>query len=62
MDPKRTHRGRTTKVFTEAEYRADPSKVVAHAADVGDAIVVGPDGTTKFMISIPRAETSDSDE
>ena len=46
---------------TEAEYRADPSKVVAHAAEVGDAIVIGPDGQTRFMISIPPAEPSDSD-
>ncbi len=56
MDPKRSQGSLPPKVFTEAEYRADASKVVAHAAETGCAIVAGADGSPRFMIAIPPAE------
>jgi len=56
MDPKRFQRLPQAKVFTEAEYRADAAKVIAHAAETGSAIVARADGTTRFMIAIPAAE------
>jgi len=58
MDPKRSSSMPPTKVFTEAEYRKDASKVIAHAADAGSAIVARADGSPRFMIAIPPAETS----
>lgn len=56
MDPKRSQGSTPPKVFTEAEYRADASKVIAHAAEVGSAIVARADGSPRFMIAIPPAE------
>jgi hypothetical protein len=43
-----------SKVFTEAEYRADPKRVVAHAVATGSAIVARDDGTLRVVISIHR--------
>lgn len=43
-------------IITEAEYHADPGKVIAYAAESGPVAVVRDDGTTRFMISIPPAE------
>ena len=40
------------KVFTEAEYRADASKVVAHAAETGSAVVAGRNRSNHFAIAI----------
>jgi len=45
-------------VFTEAEYRTDAKKVVAHAVATGRAIVARADGTVRVVISIPQAEPS----
>lgn len=42
-------------VFTEAEYRADAKRVVAHAVATGRAIVTRADGTTRVVLSIPPA-------
>ncbi len=47
-----------SRVFTEAEYRADAKSVVAHAVATGSAIVVRADGTTRVVISIPPADPS----
>lgn len=44
--------------FTEAEYRTEPQKVVAHAIATGRAIVTRGDGTVRVVISIPPAECS----
>jgi hypothetical protein len=44
------------RVFTEEEYQADPSKVVAHAAETGIAVVARADGTPRVVIFIPPAE------
>lgn len=46
------------RVFTEAEYRADVRRVVAHAVATGGAIVVRADGTPRVVITIPPAEPS----
>lgn len=46
-----------TKVFTEAEYQADASKVIAHAAAAGSAIVARADGSPRVVISIPPADS-----
>jgi hypothetical protein len=54
MDPKRSQGSRHPRVFTEAEYRANASKVVAHAAEAGSAIVARADGSPRFMIAIRR--------
>jgi hypothetical protein len=48
----------TSKVFTEAEYRADAKSVVAHALATGSAIVARADGTPRVVISIPPADPS----
>lgn len=56
MDPKRLQGSPSPKVFTEAEYRANASKVIAHAAEAGSAIVARADGSPRFMIAIPPAE------
>lgn len=56
MDPKRLQASTPPKVFTEAEYRANASKVIAHAAEAGSAIVSRADGSPRFMIAIPPAE------
>jgi hypothetical protein len=56
MDPKRSQGSPPPKVFTEAEYRANASKVIAHAAEAGSAIVARADGSPRFMIAIPPAE------
>jgi hypothetical protein len=47
-----------SRVFTEAEYRADARSVVAHAVATGRAIVARVDGTTRVVISIPAADPS----
>ena len=47
-----------SKVFTEAEYRADAKSVVAHAVATGSAIVARADGTPRVVISIPPADRS----
>ena len=44
--------------FTEAEYRTELKKVVAHAIATGQAIVTRADGTVRVVISIPPAESS----
>jgi hypothetical protein len=46
----------TTKVFTEAEYRADARSVVAYAVATGSAIVARSDGSPRVVITIPPAE------
>ena len=56
MDPKRLQGSAPPKVFTEAEYRANASMVIAHAAEAGSAIVSRADGSPRFMIAIPPAE------
>lgn len=56
MDPKRSPDVPATKVFTEAEYRADAGRVIAHAEATGSAMVTRADGTPRFMIAIPPAE------
>ncbi len=45
-----------SRVFTEAEYRADAKSVVAHAVATGSAIVARADGTPRVIISIPPAD------
>ncbi len=49
------------KVFSEAEYRADPANVIAHAEIEGRVIVARADGSPRFMIVIPPPEHSDPD-
>ena len=39
-----------------AEYAADPRKVIEHAAATGCAVVVGADGRTQLVITIPIAD------
>jgi hypothetical protein len=39
--------------FSEAEYSADPGKVIAHAAATGTAVVVAADGRPCVVITIP---------
>lgn len=56
MEPKRSRVATGPNVFTEAAYRADPKRVIAHAEATGSAIVTRSDGTTRFMIAIPPAE------
>ena len=58
MDPKHGSDTAPTKVFTEAEYKADAGKVIAYAAASGTAIVARADGTPRVVISIPPAESS----
>ena len=43
-------------VFTEAEYHADPKRVVSHAIATGRAIVTRADGTIRVVMSVPPAE------
>ena len=61
MDPQGSPRAPRINVFREAEYRADPAKVIAHAEATGIAYVVRADGTTRFLIAIPPAEPPDLD-
>jgi hypothetical protein len=42
--------------FTEAEYEADVSKVIAHAATTGRAVVEAPDGRPRLIITIPTED------
>jgi hypothetical protein len=58
MDPKVSSSTSAAKIFTEAEYRADAKRVIAHAATEGRAIIVRADGTARVVISIPPAESS----
>jgi hypothetical protein len=58
MDPKHPANPLPTKIFTEAEYRADVSKVIAHAAEAGSAIVARADGSPRVVIAIPPADPS----
>ena len=60
MELKRSPSSLPTKVFTEAEYRADARSVIAHAEATGSAIVAREDGTPRFMIAIPPPEATDS--
>lgn len=57
-DDNKPKRAKASKVFTEAEYRADARSVVAHAVATGRAIVARTDGTTRVVISIPPADPS----
>lgn len=57
MDAKHGPGAAPTKVFTEAEYRANAGKVIAHATAAGSAIVARADGTPRVVISIPPAES-----
>ncbi len=50
-----------TRVFTDAEYRADASKVIGHAADAGCALVAREDGRPRVVIAIPAAEPPDGE-
>jgi hypothetical protein len=61
MDPKGSSSTSSARVFTEAEYRADAGRVIAHAATEGRAIVVRADGTPRVVISIPPAESTSPD-
>lgn len=42
--------------FTEAEYSENVAKVIAHAETTGRAVVVGPDGKPRIIITIPIAD------
>jgi hypothetical protein len=53
MDPKRSQDSTPPKA--ETEYRADASKVIAHAAE-SVAPSSRADGNPRFMIAIPPAE------
>jgi hypothetical protein len=57
MDPKHDSGAVPTRVFTEAEYQADASRVIAHATAAGSAIVARADGSPRVVISIPPAES-----
>jgi hypothetical protein len=43
------------RVFTSAEYRADPASVIAHAAKEGTAVVAD-EGRTRMVVSIPTRD------
>ena len=45
------HGGETT--FSVADFKADPGKVVAHAAATGCAVVIGASGRPCLVITIP---------
>lgn len=53
MDRKYSPMSEPAKVFTEAEYKADRSGVIEHAAATGCAIVVDAHGQPKVYITIP---------
>jgi hypothetical protein len=61
MDAKSSLTESVPKVFTEAEYRADAGRVIAHAAEKGSAVVSRADGSPRFMIAIPPAEAPGAD-
>lgn len=42
--------------FSEAEYSANPGKVIAHAAATGTAVVSASDGSPRVVISIPTVD------
>lgn len=42
--------------FSEAEYSTNPAKIIAHAAATGRAVVEGPDGRPRVVISIPTVD------
>ena len=60
MDPKRSAGVAPTKVFTEAQYRADAGRVILHAIAEGRAIVARDDGSPRVIIAIPAAESTDT--
>jgi hypothetical protein len=39
--------------FSVADYKADPGRVIAHAAATGRAVVVSEDGRPQVIINIP---------
>ena len=43
----------SSTTFSEAEYSADPGRVIAHAAATGTAVVVSADGSPCVVITIP---------
>lgn len=43
-------------VFSEDEYRNDAGRVIAHALNTGQAVVMRADGSPRVVISIPAAE------
>jgi hypothetical protein len=45
-----------TTVFSEADYAADPGKVIAHAAATGIAAVVASDGRPRIIFTAPTAD------
>lgn len=57
MNSKGSSSASSADVFTEAEYRVDAGRVIAHAEAEGRAIVIRADGTPRVVISIPRAES-----
>jgi hypothetical protein len=44
------------RTFSEAEYSANPGKVIAHAAATGTAVVSASDGSPRVVISIPTVD------
>jgi hypothetical protein len=44
------------RTFSEAEFKADGAKVVAHAAVAGTAVVAASDGRAVLVISIPTED------
>jgi hypothetical protein len=48
------------KTFSEAEYKADPRRVVEYAIAFGAATVLRADGTIRIVISVPPAELTAS--
>jgi hypothetical protein len=45
-----------SRTFSEAEFKADGAKVVAHAAATGTAVVAASDGRPVLVISIPTED------
>ncbi len=50
------------RAFSEAEYTANASSVVAHAAETGTAIVSASDGRALVVISIPTVDLPTLDD
>jgi hypothetical protein len=48
--------------FSEADYSANPAKVIAHAAATGRAVVVAADGRPRVIISIPVVDLPTLDD
>lgn len=56
QDKRPTSKTEPVGTFSEAEYSANPGRVIGHAAATGTAVVSAADGSPRVVITIPTVD------